>query len=169
LKKNVTAGFGLLITTLLLFSACAPSSALLRPAVTINVYNWGEYIGEDTVGAFEEETGIRVNYTTYLTNEEMYAKIKSGGGDYDVIIPSDYMISRMIEEDMLERLDFSTYRVFRDRRQFQKSRVRPRGRYSVPYMWGTVGIIYNTAMVDDPVDSWDILWKGNTPADSHVR
>lgn len=140
--------------------------------ISINVYNWGEYISDGSDGAldvnaaFEELTGITVNYSTFATNEELYAKIKSGGASYDVIIPSDYMITRMIQEGMLEKLNFDNIPVFKNvSDNFKKNQFDPQGEYSVPYTWGTVGIVYNTSMVTDPVDSWDILWnekyKGN--------
>lgn len=138
--------------------------------VTINVYNWGEYISVDdgvdsffdTVKEFEELTGINVEYTTFSTNEEMYAKMKSGGTSYDIVIPSDYMISRMINEGMLEKLDFSNIPNFGYIREDLKNpEYDAKNEYSVPYMWGVVGIIYNTTLVDpeDDVFSWDILWN----------
>ena len=133
--------------------------------VTINVYNWGEYISEgddellDVIDEFETRYNIKVNYLTFSTNEELYAKIKNGAGDYDVIIPSDYMISRMIKEDMLEKLDFSNI-PNREKLMdnFKTFDYDPTGEYSVPYTWGTVGILYNSKYVTEPVDSWDILW-----------
>ena len=134
--------------------------------ITINVYNWGEYISEGSDGEsldvnqlFEELTGIHVNYLNFATNEELYAKLKAGGADYDVIFPSDYMISRMIEEDMLEKLDFSNipnYANISD--NFKNMEHDPNNEYCVPYMWGTVGIVYNTTMVEEAPDSWDALW-----------
>lgn len=140
--------------------------------VEINVYNWGEYIsvddGEesffDTNKEFERLTGIKVLYTNFATNEEMYAKIKSGGTSYDIIIPSDYMISRMINEGMLEKLDFSNIPNFSYiKEDLVNPDYDPTGEYSVPYMWGVVGIVYNTTMVDpeDNVATWDILWDVN--------
>ncbi len=133
--------------------------------VTINVYNWGEYISEgddellDVISEFESRTGIKVNYLTFSTNEELYAKIKNGAGDYDVIIPSDYMVSRMIKEDMLEKLDFNNIpnrdKLMDDFKTFDYD---PTGEYSIPYTWGTVGILYNSKYVTKSVDSWDILW-----------
>ncbi len=133
--------------------------------VTINVYNWGEYISEgddellDVIDEFETRYNIKVNYLTFSTNEELYAKIKNGAGDYDVIIPSDYMISRMIKEDMLEKLDFSNI-PNREKLMdnFKTFDYDPTGEYSVPYTWGTVGILYNSKYVTEPVDSWEILW-----------
>lgn len=137
--------------------------------ISINVYNWGEYIstGEDegTLNVnreFTELTGIKVNYTTYATNEELYAKLKGGGASYDVIIPSDYMISKMINEDMLETLDMENIPNFKYiMENFVNPTYDPENAYSVPYTWGTVGIIYNKDMVDLPEEEidWDILWN----------
>lgn len=133
--------------------------------VTLNVYNWGLYISDGSDGAadvvkdFEELTGIKVNYTTYDTNESMYAKIKSGGADYDVIIPSDYMIGKMAQEGMLAELNFDNipnYKMIGD--QYKGLVYDSNEKYSVPYTWGVVGVVYNTTMVDGEVDSWDILW-----------
>ena len=140
--------------------------------ITLNVSNWGEYMSVndpealDVNETFEELTGIKVNYKTFATNEELYAKLKSGGADYDVVIPSDYMISRMTKENMLQKLDFGNIpnSSLVDPR-FQDTGYDPSNEYSVPYMWGIVCLIYNTTMVDGAVDSWDALWdpayKGN--------
>ncbi|MBP1573412.1 MAG: ABC transporter substrate-binding protein [Oscillospiraceae bacterium] len=137
--------------------------------VEINVYNWGEYIciGEeegtlDILTEFEELTGIKVNYTTFATNEELYAKLKGGGVSYDVIIPSDYMISKMIKEDMVQKIDMNNipnYKYIMD--DFRNLEYDPQNEYSVPYTWGTVGIIYDTTVIDvAPEDiDWDILWN----------
>ena len=124
------------------------------------VYNWGDYIDESILKDFEEEYGIRVVYDTYATNEDMYVKIKSGGSTYDVIFPSDYMLTRMREEGMLEKLDLEKIpnSKYIDPR-FLGADYDPNNEYSLPYMWGTLGILYNTNLVDDPVDSWDILWN----------
>lgn len=148
-------------------SACsAPNAENGTPAQStpadgkvVDVYNWGEYIDESIFATFKEETGITVNYTTFATNEELYAKLKSGGAMYDVIIPSDYMISRMIEEDMLEKLDYQNipnYASIDER--FAKTEYDPTNEYSVPYMWGTVGIVFNKTKVTEPVDSWQVLF-----------
>lgn len=137
--------------------------------ISINVYNWGEYIstgseaGTLNVNAeFTKLTGIKVNYTNYATNEELYAKLKGGGANYDVIIPSDYMISKMIKEDMLQPLDMSNIPNFQYiMPSFVDPAYDPENLYSVPYTWGTVGLIYNTTMVDiteEDID-WDILWN----------
>jgi len=133
-------------------------------AVTINVYNWGQYISDGSDGcidvnaAFTEATGIQVNYMTFETNESLYTKLKTGGSTYDVIIPSDYMVSRLIAEDMLEPLNFDNipnYQYIDE--EFKNTAYDPDNVYSVPYTWGSVGIIYNTKYVDE-VTSWDSLW-----------
>lgn len=133
--------------------------------VTINVYNWGEYISNGTDGsldinaAFTEETGIRVNYTTFETNESLYSKLVSGGASYDVVIPSDYMVSRMISEGMLQKLDFSNipnYQYIDE--EYRGLAYDPENEYSVPYTWGVVGIFYNKEYVHEVPDSWEILW-----------
>lgn len=137
--------------------------------ITINVYNWGEYISdgseENTLNVnaeFTKLTGIKVNYTNYATNEELYAKLKGGGASYDIIIPSDYMISRMIHENMLQKLDFDNIPNFKYITDtFVNPEYDPQNEYSVPYTWGTVGIIYDTTMIDIPPEEidWDILWN----------
>lgn len=137
--------------------------------IEINVYNWGEYIciGEeegtlDILTEFEELTGIKVNYTTFATNEELYAKLKGGGVSYDVIIPSDYMISKMIKEGMVQKINMDNipnYKYIME--DFRDLEYDPQNEYSVPYTWGTVGIIYDTTVIDlapEEID-WDILWN----------
>ena len=127
----------------------------------VNVYNWGEYIDESVLEDFEEATGIKVNYQMYDSNETMYGKIAPGGTDYDVVIPSDYMIARMIEEDMLEPLNFDNIPNFADiDPELKNPEYDPENLYSVPYMWGLMGVIYNTTMVDpEDIGSWDLLWN----------
>ena len=125
----------------------------------VNVCSWGEYIDEDLITRFEEETGIIVNYQTAESNEALYSLLKSGAGDYDVVVPSDYMISQLIEEDMLAELDYSqipNYALISDR--FKGLTYDPQERYTVPYAWGTVGIIYNETMVEEPITSWSALF-----------
>lgn len=131
----------------------------------INVYNWGEYISdgaEDTLDVnkeFEKETGIKVNYTTYDSNENMYNKIKSGGANYDIIIPSDYMIERMIDEDMLEKINFDNIPNYKNIiPKYKDLYFDPKNEYSVPYNVGMVGLVYNTKMVEGTPDSWSIMW-----------
>lgn len=179
-KKIVV--YALVITLALsLFAGCSssnegPSVTVENPEfyqkfindnISINVYNWGEYIpdGEDDSIDLNEEftklTGIEVNYSTYATNEELYAKLKAGAANYDIIIPSDYMISRMIEEDMLEKVNFDNVPNYKNiMEKFKKSEYDPTSEYSVPYTWGTVGIIYDKTSVDiseDQID-WNVLW-----------
>lgn len=128
--------------------------------VTLKVYNWGDYIDESVLKEFEEKYNIRVIYDVFATNEDMYVKLKAGGSDYDVAIPSDYMIKKMIDEDMLHPINFDNipnYKYIEDR--FKNLDYDPDNQYSVPYMWGTVGILYNKTMVDEPVNSWKILWN----------
>ena len=136
--------------------------------ISINVYNWGEYISTgadegtlDVNGEFEKLTGIKVNYTNYATNEELYAKLKGGGTTYDVIIPSDYMISKMIKEELIQPLNMDNipnFRYIMD--NYRHLAYDPENAYSVPYTWGTVGIIYNAEQIDIPKEEidWDILW-----------
>jgi spermidine/putrescine transport system substrate-binding protein len=127
---------------------------------TINVYNWGDYIAEDTIQRFTKATGIKVIYEPpYDSNETMYAKYKSGAVNYDVLIPSDYMIEKLISENELLPLNFDNipnYKYIDE--SFKNLAYDPENTYSVPYMWGTLGILYNKEMVDEEVDSWDILW-----------
>ncbi len=126
---------------------------------TLNVYNWGEYIDESVLKTFTNETGITVNYELFDSNEAMYTKLKNSGESYDVIFPSDYMISKMLKEDMLIPLNYDNipnYKNISDR--FKNLEFDPGNKYSVPYMWGTLGIMYNKTMVDEPVDSWNILF-----------
>lgn len=147
----------LMLLTLAVISMVLTGCKKDRP--TLYVYNWGDYIDETILGEFEEETGIKVVYDSYATNEDMYVKIKSGGSVYDLIFPSDYMLTRMLEEDMLEEIDLKKIpnaKYVEER--FMGNEYDPENKYSLPYMWGTVGILYNKTMVDDPVDSWDILW-----------
>ena len=122
---------------------------------TINVYNWGEYIDESILEEFEEETGIHVNYKTFASNEMLYSAIKGGGNNYDVIFPSDYMVARMQEEGMLRELDYSKIpNAANIDPRYLNPAYDPVQKYSIPYMWGTTGIIYNTTMVDEAPTCW---------------
>ena len=126
----------------------------------LNVYNWGEYIDMEVIDMFEEETGIKVNYNTFTTNEDLYVKLSKGRVSYDVIFPSDYMIQRMIQEDMLQKISMENVPNYANVDDVHKNlSYDPTNEYSVPYLWGTVGILYNTTKVTDTVDSWDILWN----------
>ena len=154
---------------MLMLCGCSQKTETL----TLNVYNWGQYISDGSEGTlnvneeFEkyclEELGqkVKVNYTTYASNEDMYNKIKSGSASYDVIIPSDYMIERMIGENMLQKLDFSNipnYKYVNE--DFRGLFFDANDEYSVPYTYGMVGIIYNETMVDEEdIGGWDLLWN----------
>ncbi|WP_070041309.1 extracellular solute-binding protein [Robinsoniella peoriensis] len=125
------------------------------------VYNWGEYLDPEVITMFEAETGIDVIYEEYETNEIMYPKIKSGAIAYDVVCPSDYMIQRLRENDLLAEINFDNVPNIKNigKTYLEKSReFDPENLYSVPYCWGTVGILYNKTMVDEPIDSWSVLW-----------
>lgn len=125
------------------------------------VYNWGEYIDPEVLESFEEETGINVVYDEFETNEIMYPKVESGASQYDVICPSDYMIEKMINNGLLQEINTANIpniknidpQYLKESEQFD-----PGNKYSVPYCWGTVGILYNKTMVSEPIDSWSVLW-----------
>ncbi len=179
-----------LLLIILLISACtlfactsSESSDIGEPignTVTLNVYNWGEYISDgfdgamDTNAAFEEYFNsnlaqkygfyVKVNYTTYATNEEMFQKIKSGAGSYDIVVPSDYMIQQMIHNDLLLPFDATSLSNFKNINEKFTSApyYDPENAYSVPYTYGMLGVIYNTALVDEEDvkdESWGLLWN----------
>ena len=136
--------------------------------ITLNVYNWGQYIADGSDGSMEvikefeaRYPNIKVNYSTYDSNEIMYSKLANGGITVDVIIPSDYMIARLISEDMLLPLDFDNipnYQYVDE--SFRNTAYDPENKYSIPYTWGTVGILYNTKYVDKAdVTGWELLWN----------
>jgi len=145
--KKLVAVLVMLVT----LSISAP--ALAQGSIT--VFNWYDYIDESVISMFEQETGITVKYANFTTNEEMYAKLSSGAGDYDVIFPSDYIIERMAKEGMLEKLDMDKIPNATGLVDWlKKPAYDPDGAYSVPYMWGTVGLLYNTTMMPGAIDSW---------------
>ncbi len=126
------------------------------------VYNWGEYIDPETIKMFEEETGIEVVYDEFETNEIMYPKVESGAAEYDVVCPSDYMIDKMIQNGLLQELNYDNIPNAKKNigAQYyeQANDFDPGNKYAVPYCWGTVGILYNKTMVDEPITSWAQLW-----------
>ena len=133
--------------------------------VTLNVYNWGLYISDgsddsiNVLSAFEDLTGIKVNYTTFDSNESLYAKMKSGGASYDVIFPSEYMVGKMAAEGMLAELNYDNIpNIANVGEEYLGWDFDPENRWSVPYMWGTTVLIYNTTMVEEEPTSWDALW-----------
>ena len=163
--------------TACLLSGCGKKSAT-NDTGEVYVYNWGEYIDEAVITMFEEETGIKVVYDMFETNEEMYPVIEAGGVNYDVICPSDYMIQKMIENDLLAELNFDNIpNISENNPEFmERSKAfDPENKYSVPYTWGTVGILYNTSMVapeDVPTkwsDLWDEKFKGEILMQDSVR
>ena len=153
--RRVGAGLAacVLVVTLIVTGRSARSDRV------VNVCSWGEYIDESLITQFEEETGIRVNYQTAESNEALYSLIKMGGADFDVIVPSDYMIARLIDEDMLAELDYShipNFDLIAD--TYKNLSYDPENKYTVPYTWGTLGIIYNTTMVSQPITSWSAMF-----------
>jgi len=173
MKKRILT---LILMLILVMSALSLSSCENEPIIVLNVYNWGEYISDgsedslDVNAAFEEyyyeNYGVcmQVNYTTYASNEDLYAKLKSGATGYDIIIPSDYMIQRMIKEGMLEKLDYSNIPLYEEciSEDFRGLFYDPDNEYTVPYTYGMIGVIYNSTKVDeaDTADeSWDLMWN----------
>ncbi len=143
-------------------SAGTGGSGTADPGKTrqVNVCSWGEYIDESLIEKFEAETGITVNYDIAPSNEELYSKLELGGTNYDVIVPSDYMIARLIAEDRLQKLDYSLIPNYEKiDGQYKGLSFDPNNEYTVPYTWGTFGIIYNTAMVDEPITSWEVMFS----------
>lgn len=144
----------LFVLLTLLLTACGGNDNV------VNVYNWGEYIDTEVLRQFEDETGITVVYDTFVTNEDMYVKMKNDSSQFDVVIPSDYMIDRMIKEDMVQPLDASKIpnREKVNTEFFSDMTFDADGTYSVPYMWGTLGIVYDKTKVSPAPTSWDVLW-----------
>ena len=157
MKKMTALALAFVMMAGLLLTGCGSGSGEKQRVV--NVCSWGEYIDTDLIDQFEEETGIKVNYQTAESNETLYSLLKSGGADFDVIVPSDYMISQLIEENMLAELNYDNIPNFSkidDR--FKNLSYDPENKYTVPYTWGTLGIIYNTSMVDEPITSWSAMF-----------
>ncbi len=153
--KNFIGMIALLIMVALL-TACGS-----KDGEKVYVLNWGDYIDPDVIDLFEKETGIKVVYDDFQQNEEMYPKIQAGAINYDVVCPSDYMIQKMIENDLLQEINFDNIPNFKyiDSVHLESAEeFDPGNKYSVPYTWGTLGILYNKTKVEGPVDSWDILF-----------
>ena len=168
--KKITALFtAVLLLCTLALAGCGGSSKTL----TLNVYNWGEYISDgsedsfDTVREFEKwyeatyKQKVKVNYTTFASNEDMYAKLSSGAVSFDVVIPSDYMIARMRENNMLLELDFKNIPNYKNiDGAFRGLYYDPDNKYTVPYTYGVIGIIYNANVVDEAdANGWDLIWN----------
>lgn len=157
--KKLSAAFAGFAVLSCLLAGCGGQDA--QTGGEVIVYNWGEYIDPQTLDMFEEETGIRVVYDEFETNEIMYPKVEAGATAYDVICPSDYMIQKMIDNDLLAEINFDNIPNLKNIGQQyleQSKEFDPENKYSVPYCFGTVGILYNKTMVDEPVDSWSVLW-----------
>ncbi len=167
-----------------LLSGCGASGSASTSAASdageLYVYNWGEYIDEDVIDQFEEETGIKVVYDMFETNEEMYPVIEAGGVNYDVVCPSDYMIQKMRENDLLAELNFDNIPNVDqiDPAYMEMSKAfDPENKYSVPYCWGTVGILYNTKRLEELgvpaptkwADLWDERLSGEILMQDSVR
>lgn len=147
-----------LVSVLLLLALMLPLCASAQEVV--NVFNWEDYIDESVLQQFEQETGIHVNYMRFTTNEDMMVQVEANPGAFDVVFPSDYMVERMLNKGLLAEINYDNI----PNAKYILENLRdpdydPQGKHSVPYMWGTVGILYNTKMVDDPVDTWGILWN----------
>ncbi|HNW86518.1 MAG TPA: spermidine/putrescine ABC transporter substrate-binding protein [Candidatus Limiplasma sp.] len=142
---------------LLLLTLCLPMASLAEEVV--NVYNWEDYISQESLDMFTQETGITVNLMNFTTNEDMLVKVRNSPSSFDVVFPSDYCIERMIAEGLIAPIDFTKVpnMQYIDANLLKPS-YDPTGEYSVPYMWGTVGILYNKTMVTEPVTSWGILF-----------
>ena len=156
--KRIAAGV-LTVAAALLLGGCGESRTYANGEVY--VYNWGEYINEDVIDMFEDEYDIKVIYDEFMENEDMYPMVKTGAVNYDVVCPSDYMISKMIQEDMLAELNYENIPnvVNIDAQYFASAEgFDPGNKYAVPYCWGTVGILYNKTMVDEPITSWESLF-----------
>lgn len=153
--KKLLICLAIMITTIGLMTGCD------KGGEKVYVYNWGEYIDPEVIKLFEKETGITVVYDEFEQNEEMYPKIKANAVQYDVVCPSDYMIQKMIEEDLLAEINFDNVPNLKNiDPAYLKSAEAfdPGNKYSVPYCWGTLGILYNKTMVDEPIDSWGVLF-----------
>ena len=156
-----------LVLTMTMLAGCggskekpAANEATEKPAAqSITVFNCFDYIDPSVIDQFEQETGITVKYANYTTNEEMYTKLEAGAGSYDVIFPSDYMIERMIKEDLLAELNMDAIPNSKNvMERLKNPSYDPENKFSVPYMWGTLGILYNTEMVDGEITSWSSLF-----------
>lgn len=159
--KMLKSFVAVVLALIMVVALCTGLTGCNDGRTKLYVYNWGEYIDEDVLELFEQEyPQYLVIYDTFATNEEMYQKVASGSVAYDVLIPSDYMIERMIKEDFLVEIDTASMENYsKINPSLLGTAFDPEEKYSVPYMWGTLGIIYNTTMVEEEVDSWSILWN----------
>ncbi len=163
--KRKPALFMIMVCILSAFpTGCASKNAGPGSDVTLTVFNYSEYLDPELIEKFRQETGITIKYEEATTPEEMYTKYTSGAISYDLLCTSDYMVKRLIDEGQAQEIDFSTFKNYDNIDQKFKTLSEsfdPGNRYSVPYFWGTVGILYDTTAVKAPVDSWDVLFNGD--------
>lgn len=149
----------LLLCSALLLSGCQSGEENTTSSNVVNVFNWEDYIDPEVITLFEEETGIHVNYMCFTTVEDMIVQVEANPGSFDVCFPSDYIIQRMIAKDMLAEINFDNVpNSVQTMDHLLNPDYDPENKYSIPYMWGTVGILYNQAELPDPERSWHILW-----------
>lgn len=160
-KLGIMAGVILCVCALLYGLRNIVEPTVSGNSNTLIVYNWGDYIDPELISQFEEETGLKVVYETFDSNEAMYTKIKQGGTAYDIAIPSEYTINKMKEENLLEKLDYSKIEGFSNiNERFINQPFDPKNEYSIPYFWGTLGIVYNTKMIPEgSITKWSDLWN----------
>ena len=159
MKKGI-AYFSIFVLIAAVLTGCGGNSNAGENGQVV-VYNWGEYLDPEVIDMFEEETGIKVIYDEYETNEIMYPKVEAGAAQYDLVCPSDYMIQKMIENDLLAEINYDNVpnvKYIGEQYLEQAEEFDPENKYAVPYLFGTVGILYNKSMVEEPIDSWDVLW-----------
>lgn len=159
--------------------AAAPATAPAqgdKPQIEseLNIFNWSEYLPQDVIDAFSKEYGVKVNYDTYSSNEEMLAKIQSGASGYDLVVPSDFMVQVMVKRGLLEPINLNHIPNFKNIADQNKNQAYdPGNKYTVPYMWGDVVIAVNTDKVKQPITSWNDLWnpafKGKVVALNDMR
>jgi len=163
MKKLQSLLIGILAIILILFLGVRQleKASGMAGADTLTIYNWGDYIDPDLLRKFEKESGYKVNYETFDSNEAMFTKIQQGGTAYDITIPSEYMIQKMMKEKMLLPIDHSKLKGMENiDERFLNLDFDPQNKYSIPYFWGTLGIIYNDKFVDEgQIQHWDDLWK----------
>lgn len=150
------------LSVLLVLVLCCSLLAVLPASAeeVVNVYNWYDYMDESVFDLFTEETGIRVNKMYFTTNEDMMVQVRVSPGAYDLVFPSDYCVERMVEEGLITKINFDNIpNASYTSKWLLNPGYDPSNEYTVPFMWGTVGILYNTTMVEEPVESWGILWN----------
>ena len=162
MKKLQSLIIGILLIILVTFLGVKQleRSTGMAGAQVVNIYNWGDYIDPELLKDFEKEFGYKVNYETFDSNEGMFTKLSQGGTSYDITIPSEYMIEKMIEEKLVQPLDYSRLEGMENiDPRFLDMSFDPGNRYSVPYFWGTLGIVYNDKFIEeDAMRKWSDLW-----------